>query len=363
MDMNTRSIICLEPWNGNHNQHDTGFGNRLIHWASIYYISTFYDDCKIIVEKRYWPELEFLNLPNTVALDIDSDYVKNNYILLSSQDIRNIVNRNKKNIFDNNSFPYYSDKFISLGNRVISVGIEKIEFKDRKVNKFFEDNFSDFCSIHLRRGVGTNPTLGFIKDFLCYRSKKHLKTYLEEYYFGFGYCPPSNHYNIIPDSVYFSLIDEIISKNKSQKFYISSDISESYYSYYFDRYPNNIKKREEYLKEFLTFFNYDEDVDQFYSYLGVNRYLWKETLINLFDLFALSHSSMIIVDSYSTWGMVSFLMSKKKTKINAVQHTMSRDSISIDEFIKRYSYFQVKSVREKNNEINKINEMNNMDTL
>lgn len=347
--MDKRSIICLEPWNGNHNQHDTGFGNRLIHWASIYYISTFYDDCKIIVEKKYWPELEFLDLPNTEVFDIDSNYVKNNYKLLSSQDIKNIVSKKKRNIFDNNFLPYYSDRFISLGNQVISVGISKIKFKNEKVNKFFEHNFSDFCSIHLRRGVGTNPTLGFIKDFLSHKSEEQLKTYLKEYYFGFGYCPPSNHYNIIPDSVYFSLIDEIICNNKSQKFYISSDISESYYSYYFDRYPDNIKKREEYLKEFLTFFDYNGDIDEFYTYLGVNTYLWKETLINLFDLFTLSHSSTIIVDSYSTWGMVSFLMSKKKTKINAVQHTLTRESISIDEFIKKYSYFQVKSIREKNN--------------
>lgn len=346
-----RTIFCLEPWNGNHKQHDTGLGNRLIHWSAIYYISTLYDNCKIVVEEKYWPELQFLDLPNTEAANIDSEYIKSNYILLSSQDIRNIINGNKRNIFDNNSSPYYSDKFISFEERIISVGISKIKFKNKKVNKFFEDNFSDFCSIHLRRGVGTNPTFGFIRDFLCHKSKKELKTYLGEYYFNFGHCPPSNHYNIIPDSVYFSLIDEIISDNKSQKFYISSDIFESYYSYYFDRYPNNIKKKEEYFKEFLSFFDYDEDINEFYNYLGVNRYLWKETLTNLFDLFILSHSHTILVDSYSTWAIVASIISKKKNKINVVAHTLIRDSISIDEFIKKYSYFQVRSIREKNNKM------------
>jgi hypothetical protein len=347
----SRTIFCLEPWNGNHNQHDTGLGNRLIHWAAIYYISTLYDNCKIIVEEKYWPELEFLDLPNTESSDIDSEYIKNNYILLSSQDIRGVVTGNKKNIFDNNSSPYYSDKFISFEERIVSVGISKIKFKNEKVNKFFEDNFYDFCSIHLRRGVGTNPTLGFVKDFLFYNGKEEFKTYLGEYYFNFGYCPPSNHYNIIPDSVYFSLIDEIISNNKLQKFYISSDIFESYYSYYFDRYSNNMKKKEEYFGEFLSFFDYDEDIDEFYSYLGVNTCLRKETLINLFDLFILAYSHTILVDGHSTWAVVASLIAKKKNKINVIAHTLIRDSISIDDFIKKYSYFQVTSIREKNNEM------------
>lgn len=344
-----RTIFCLEPWNGNHIQKDTGLGNRLIHWSAIYYISTLYDNCKIIVEEKYWPELQFLDLPNTEAVNIDSEYIKSNYIPLYSQDIEDIINGDKKNIFDNNSSPYYSDKFICSEDRILSVGISKIKFKNKRVNKFFEDNFSDFCSIHLRRGVGTNPTLGFIKDFLFHKSKEELKKYLREYYFNFGYCPPSSHYSIIPDSVYFSLIDEIISNNKSQKFYISSDIPESYYSYYFDRYPNNIKKKEEYFKEFLSFFEYDDDICELYSYFGV---LWKEALANLFDLFILSHSQTILVDNYSTWAIVAPIMSKKKNKIiNVVAHTLARDSISIDEFIKKYSYFEVTSIREKNNKM------------
>lgn len=350
--MDTRSIICFDGAGGGDliHKNDSGLGNRIIYWASIYYISTLYDDCRIIVEKKYWPELEFLDLPNTESCDIDPNYIKEHCTLLSSSDIKDIILNKKTNIFDNNVFPYYHDtleplsgSFITLDNSIISLGISQIKFKNEKVDKFFEDNFSDFYSIHLRRGMGTNPTLGFIKDFLSYKDKKELKMYFEEY---LRYCPPTDHYNIIPDSPYFSLIDEIISDKKTQRFYISSDIQETYYSYYFDKYPNNVKKLGKQFKQFLSFYDYDEGICELYSLNGLNT---KQILINLFDLFVLSYSNTVIVDSCSTWGIIAFLMSKRKNKINVIQHTLTRDSISINMFIKKYLYYQVKSIREKNN--------------
>lgn len=352
--MDSKNIICLEPWGG-HDISDrgtggTGLGNRLIHWASIYYISTLYKDRKIILEKKYWSELEFLHLPNTIVQNVDSSYVKNNVSRLSIEDIKDIIYEKKLNIIDNNVFSYYADEFVFLDNRVLINGISKVKFKNERVNKFFEDTFSDFCSIHLRRGSGTIPTVGYIKDFLSYKTKDELKKYLNEYYFSVGYHPPQQ-YIIVPDSMIFPIVDEIISKNKLQKFYISSDISETYYSYYFDKYPNNIVKREQYFQKFLEIIDYHQDMDELYTYLGMYKCSLKQTLIDLFDIFALSHSKTLVVDNYSTWSMTASLICKKKNKIDAILDTFNRESTSYLEFVKKYCYYPSNSIREKNDKI------------
>jgi hypothetical protein len=49
--MNT--LVCLEPWGGQGiSKRDTGFGNRVIHWAILYYISTLLGELFITMEKN-----------------------------------------------------------------------------------------------------------------------------------------------------------------------------------------------------------------------------------------------------------------------------------------------------------------------
>lgn len=53
--MNT--IVCLEPWLSDCGEglskRDTGFGNRVIDWAILYYISTLLEDCELLVQEEY----------------------------------------------------------------------------------------------------------------------------------------------------------------------------------------------------------------------------------------------------------------------------------------------------------------------
>jgi len=338
--MNSKSIICLEPWDGaGISKMDTGLGNRIIHWSILYYISCIFKNCKIVVEKKYWPELDFLELPNTDIQDIDYDDLKNNSKRLLSQDIQEIIYNKNLDSFD--SFcSYYSDTYILLPNEILIKGIKKIKFKDKNINNFFQNNFSNFYSLHLRRGLGTIPSTGYIKDFLFYKDKSELKEYLNEYYFSGGYWYWGNTfpklYTIVSDSVYFKIVDEVISINKEQKFYISSDIHENYYSYYFDKYPYNFVKIEDRFEEFLNLCNYDESMrDESITYP------LKQTLRNLFDLFVLSHSQGLIMDSSSTWGTVSSLIFRQKQVINLIEYILRKDSISYKEFVEKYSYKKI----------------------
>lgn len=348
--MNT--IVCLEPWGGNQgiSKKDTGFGNRVIDWAILYYISTLLEDCELLVQEEYWPELEFLSLPKTKVTTMSSDEVREKFPKLTSSHILNILNCKDASFIQNSKYiGWYSEeyvlskvtspKLVSVIQSILSNGIKDIKFKDENVNRFFKDRFSDFSSIHLRRGLGTTPTLGFVNEYFSY-NKEIFKSYLKDYYFkqlkSHGY--KSNHYLIIPDTVYFSIIGDIILKNKDHKIYISSDISENYYSHYFEKYPDNIVSKNQYINEFLNLFEYDETKVKTY------KYSLKQTLINLFDIFVLSHSKTLILDGNSAWGSVAFLIGEKKTKIDTIQYILDKDSISFNQFRSKYKFVFCRSL-------------------
>jgi hypothetical protein len=336
--------VCLEPYNGiGIWKKDTGLGNRLVQWTILHYISTLSENCKLLVQQEYWPELEFLSLPNTQFIDTDSSNIKEKFLKLSSENIKNILDTGTICCIKNSDpFRIYSDEFYFPKvptDSIVFEGIKKIKFKKKEANQFFRENFSDCCSIHLRRGSGTIPSVGFIKEYLS-NDKENLEKYVKDYIFNQKYYPPEN-YLIIPDSVYFSIIDQIISDNKNQKIYISSDISEDYYNYYFKKYPDNVFSKQEYLEKFLNLFEYDEIKIKKY------KYSLKQTLVNLFDLFILSYSKTLIVDDSSTWSFVASLIHKEKEVINAISYTMKNELITYDQFKSKYRYYKSRTFKNK----------------
>ena len=65
----------LEPWEGGHTPFDTGFGNRLLYWDSAYQIREYSDtECFLDLEKRYWNELDYIELPGTREYDVKYDH-------------------------------------------------------------------------------------------------------------------------------------------------------------------------------------------------------------------------------------------------------------------------------------------------
>lgn len=342
-----KKIVCLEPWDGKGIiEYDTGLGNRFLHWDLYYYLSTLCQDMDIelVVPLNYWPELEFIFLPNTIGLNISSSEIKNKSVKITNENIINILKDSNISIFKCPKVKqYYSDQFFNPGcspsPNIFGDGIKKIKFKDENINEFFKKNFSEFCSIHLRKGFGSNPSIGFLKNYLNYKTKDELKNYLNTYYFRCNWKTPHNFLLAPSDIVYFSMIEDFISNNKDQKFYISSDVPENYYSYYFEKYPHNLISRETYINEFLNLFDFDKIKDN------------KQTLINLFDLFVLSHSNTLVIYPNSTWGEVASLMCKEKTIIQIIDYTLKKENITYEEFVKKYSYYESTSIKSFLNKI------------
>ena len=55
-----------DPWDG-YQPHDTSLGNRLYHWEQAQLL--YGDEYVLSFEKKYYPESEFLNFPNSIFED------------------------------------------------------------------------------------------------------------------------------------------------------------------------------------------------------------------------------------------------------------------------------------------------------
>lgn len=352
-------LICFEPWNGNNLfENDSGFGNRISSWMFYYHLSTIIKDIEIVVEENYWPELLLIDLPNTTSKNISSlKLSKDQLIPISSEEFSNIILTDGYNTkFSENNY-YYFD-FIWDSQEVFDVlmrskrltyyhllhnSISKIKLKSFTAFEFFENQFSDFCCIHLRRGLGTFPTKKFLNEINQVLTKKMIDSYLNDFhldrlgrykhlnryhyydvllvkdtdterkdlnyqidYQDFTWV---NTYKIIPDSDYFNLIDNfILSENPDQKIYISSDIPKKYYSYYYDRYPDNIVDKIHYFRKFIDFYRNQIPTEKLQLKYSISI---AKTFENVFDLMVGCHSK-IIVRSASTWIDIPACYKKKK---------------------------------------------------
>lgn len=365
-------LICFEPWQGNNIfEHDSGFGDRVTHWLSAYYLSTIIKNIQIIVQEYYWPELLLIDLPNTIPQDISSlSLSKNQLIPITFEELKSIILNEDGNFLDSSKDIYYYFNFSVLRvdelysifdiknttyNDIMHKAVSKIKLKLPVVSNFIEKEFSNSCCIHLRRGLGTFPTLKFLNEIEQFLPKETIDSYwklfhasrlgnsknsneykyydsllekdtdIEEIssstekilYDDFLQWKPekklnfnwTNSYKIISDSDYFDLIDNVILiENPNQKIYISSDIPKKYYSYYYDRYPNNIIDKTYYLKQFITL--HKNKLPQEKIKLKYSISILK-TFENVFDLMVACHSE-ILVKSTSNWSHVSSMYKKKK---------------------------------------------------
>lgn len=356
-------LICFEPWAGsNISEHDSGFGDRITYWIFAYYLSTIIKDVQIIVQEYYWPELLLIDLPNTIPQDIPSlGLSKNQLIPITFEELKNIILTEDGNFLDSSENIYYYFSFSVLCvdeihdilekknvtyAHIMHTSISKIKLKLSVVSNFIEKEFSDSCCIHLRRGRGTFPTEKFLNEIEQFLPKKTIDFYWRFFHLGrlgdsknskkYKYYDlllekdtdvekiPSftrdnlkknpdfnwvNAYKIIPDSDYFNLIDNfILRENPNQKIYISSDIPKEYYSYYYDRYPNNIMDKGYYFKKFLNLHKDKLPPEKLRKKYSISIF---KTFENVFDLMAGCYSE-IVVKSTSNWSAFSSIYKKKK---------------------------------------------------
>ena len=369
-------LICFEPWAGsNISEHDSGFGDRITYWLFAYYLSTLIKDIQIIVQEYYWPELLLIDLPNTVSQDISSLRLsKNQLIPITFEEFKNIVLTENGNFLDFSENIYYYFSFSVLCveelydifniknvtyNYVMHKAVSKIKLKLPVASNFIEKEFSDCCCIHLRRGRGTFPTEKFLNEIEQFLSKETIDLYWKIFHLDrlgdsknskqYRYydlllekdtnteeislsaqwnLDKNNNYNwvnaykIIPDSDYFNLIDNIIfAENPDQKIYISSDIPKKYYSYYYDRYPNNIMNKSYYFKKFLSFYANKISPEKLKIKYSISIF---KTFENVFDLMVGCHSK-IVVKSTSNWS--AFFSTYKKKKVIHAGRLVSMTSL------------------------------------
>jgi hypothetical protein len=241
----------------------------------------------------------------------------------------------------------------------------KIKLKLPAASNFIKKEFYDSCCIHLRRGHGTFPTLKFLDEISQFLPKETIDLYWKLFHSSkLGNCKDSkeykyydsllekdagvggtsssaqwktrrdfhfnwvNTYKIISDSDYFNLIDNVILReNPNQKIYISADIPQKYYSYYYDRYPNNIIDKTYYFKKFLSFYINKISPEKLKTKYSISI---SKTFENVFDLMVGCHSE-IVVKSTSNWSAISSVYKKKK--IIFVDQIVSRTSLGNSTFI------------------------------
>ena len=61
-------IRLLEPWGGGHHEFDTGYGNRVQHWETVYKLQMICGtDHNTQVEQHFWHEKKFVDFPGMIA--------------------------------------------------------------------------------------------------------------------------------------------------------------------------------------------------------------------------------------------------------------------------------------------------------
>lgn len=374
----TVKLICFEPWRGKGiSEYDSGFADRMRHWILAHKLSLIIKDLQIIVEEKYWPELLLLDFPNTISQDISSLLLsKDNLIPISCEEAGYIIStKDTSSInFSENIYYYFNfsmhrvnDVYNKQNLRYDSIayeGISKIKFKLSIVSDFIEKQFSDCCFIHLRRGNGTFPTLKFLNEMEQFLSKEIVDSYWKTFHtIRLGHSIRSeeykyfdsllekdtdkkyyridkkyllikepisddagwvNYYKTTADSDYFNVIINVILKdNPDKKLYISSDIPQKYYSYYYSNFPNNVMNKTFYFQQFLNLYENRLHVKEVNKEYSIPIFKIFE---NVFDLMVGCHSNMI-VRSNSNWGKIVSLYKKKKiiqsskiTSINSLEN-------------------------------------------
>ena len=379
-------LACFEPWKGiGITQYDSGFGDRMRFWVLAHYISTIIDNVEIIVEEKYWPELLLLDLPNTKAENITRRSCKKK-VPITWEEVRTIVTTKNDELLNSSSDSYYYFNFLMSDisknifkgtdvpyQVVIHNAVSKIKLNLSEASDYMEQQFSDYCCIHLRRGNGTFPTIKFLRELEQFLPIEIINNYWEQFHkTRFGRSIKSkeykffdsmvqrdidikdkdspefkpfildfnwvNEYRIVTDSDYFNLIIKFLLKeDPNQKICISSDIPKKYYSYYYENFPYNIVDTDIQFRIFLKFYEGKLDVKKLRKKYSIPI---DKVFENVFDLMVGVHSK-IIVKSTSNWSEICSLYKKKK--VIYASGIESVNSLGNWIFIEEYPYLPLSS--------------------
>lgn len=303
MESYFKTIRVLEPYGGwisnylnselRHENLDTGFGNRLFHWLNAYRISKKYNfEYKILVEKIWWPELEYIELPNTEYFH--SEYSFEEYHLYKQKFIGNslpITNKMFKDFINGESIlDDFNHWYVDFDYSMYIHPFPKLKLKfDLKFN------FKNILGIHIRRGNGINfPILGEIyKDEIgVYGKVSEEDLSIMNWKSQFTLNKTDTPY--IPNEYYYKWIDLFLAQSEKNNIYISYDIPDEYIKPFYLKYKNRV----------ITKYDIMENINY-------NKLQWPyaNTFKNVVDLFCLSSSSYLVGHPKSSWSFFSKMYS------------------------------------------------------
>lgn len=298
----THTLRWAEPFAGGYQLNDTGLCNRLFHWEIAYRLSKLTDfKYKILVELPFWPEMLFLDLPNTTYTNI----VKGEDFELHSLKFKTVYDtkHGKVSIAE----PIDEDKVEEMLNQGLDVikehkhwyadfsydfvhnfqlgwgksrsPLTHIKFKNPKLARLIQYHTSHCIGIHIRRGSGV------------FRTEEDLKDVPEDVALTLGPSSKDIDYKFHGDSLYFNYIDRMIQLYPNQQFYISCDLPKEEFEYIKEKYGDHrIKTREDIIPEAFPLAKDTELSDK-----------QAQTVTNLIDLFGLSYCKFIVRSNISTW--------------------------------------------------------------
>lgn len=296
---------------------DTAFGNRMYIWTQFYYLTYRTNfEYKIVVQDEYWPELKFLNLPNTIALKKEDFHPKQKTYKISKNHLKSIIFDNCTKHLRTHDYWYLDEWYIVDGGYDeldIPNPYSLIKFKNPSINDILSNYFKSFVSIHIRRYHGIYSTEDDLDE---------MPPSLKEQYLKETFKPLSKTaYTYIKDEVYFKLIEKLLESDQNVKIYISTDLPEKFYKHYKTRYfKDTIKDKNDYYEKLKNVLKECFPV----QFIDSN----KKIVEDLLDFFVMAYSKFIIMPDYSTWGRIA----KKVKNTNCLKLPIDDNALNLLKF-------------------------------
>ena len=296
----------VEPYHGNGYliNEDTGLCNRIFHWELGYQIAKI-NNMKIEVQKKWWPELEFLNLPLTSCVDkTDFEFISDSYPF-DSNVIRHCGFKldSTKSWFPTEGW-VFNRYWMDFYDDIEQIRpLQLIKIKDAKLRYLIESIVRGKIGIHIRKSFGVK-----------------------------GVFNPSGiegTYENIDNSVYVKFIEKILKINPKQKFYLSSDLPLNKVGFLLDNY--DMVTYKDVVKKYNFKIKNGSIRDKILNYR--DNVIKQNTLKDIIDLFGLSFCSYLIPHPVSTWSDFAYLYDRKLNVVPDINPLIVR---SIDTFISNW---------------------------
>ena len=278
-----------------------GLCNRIIFWELAYIFNKINNfKFTILLEKLYWPELNYLSIPNTKGVDEykddfwDGDKILDFELLLKDETYKLDTEINWV-LFQQKFIEYFKHYFNFIKNFNSNRPLQLIDIKNDILKNTIIKKLDGVVGIHMRKGdVGTpEETIDFeeirnrLKDKnLSDNERKELEK--KSLTCGQG----GSWYETFKDERYLKIMNDIVKVKPNQKFYISTNGDKEQLKVFYDNFD---------ILDYSTILDNIEDIDKSKNYLDYE--LNKNCLRNVTDLFSLSYSKFLILHPESTWSM------------------------------------------------------------